>query len=523
MSSMNAGSILSEPSNAFAEFFGLPLGYVSLIMALALGVFVFSRSYFTTAQREDYGLNDYLQRLRWISRIERLYRRGLLRCLRRLDGWLGEPRTALRVNKEHSELRGWRLQRWFNPNPWTGALYDRCLFLAVLYPILAFIVWWIISGNGALGGVILIDPLPGWQRALTFVGLILCFGLLWYANRTSGWKSNLAVVVATVVAVVIAVAGALVAAAVAVAGAVALALARNYFAGALAGAVASVSVVAGAVAVDVAGIVDFSVAVAGVGGVAAIVFYGWLMSRLPERGVLIRSGFWASFLLNGGCLYGLSTEFTEESRIILLFLGVLPLVNAPLDWLSLGLTRGLLRAVFWRIVPRIWRWCAGIFDAGLAFGLMFVLVAVVIGVVSLLNAAAIAGGGPPLVDIPGVLAAIRTDPRNPTHYWVYFLFFSTLIPTVIHLGVALVGLFTYLGAKLGEVVAFVTRVRAKGSADSYLKLTAPLTVTVVTCAGGLLIGLLFQHYSALGVPFLWLAETLLDTAEGLANWVGSNF
>ena len=87
---------------------------------------------------------------------------------------------------------------------------------------------------------------------------------------------------------------------------------------------------------------------------------------------------WVIFIAYAGLLHQLGEQSNEQGNAYLLFLGVLPLLNAPLDWLSLGLTRGLLRAVFWRVGS--WSVCLGISVVSLviAFSSMFGLVAVVI-------------------------------------------------------------------------------------------------------------------------------------------------
>ena len=96
--------------------------------------------------------------------------------------------------------------------------------------------------------------------------------------------------------------------------------------------------------------VVFAVAVAfGVAfAVAATFLYVWLLNQFPKIPPVIYGAFWWTVLIAyARLLYKLGKQHHELGNALLLFLGVLPLLNAPLDWLSLGLTRGLLRAVFW--------------------------------------------------------------------------------------------------------------------------------------------------------------------------------
>ena len=202
------------------------------------------------------------------------------------------------------------------------------------------------------------------------------------------------------------------------------------------------------------------------GAVAGAFLYEWLLNQYPKISPVVRGIFWWVVLIAyAGLLYQLGEQSNEGSNALLLFLGVLPLLNAPLDWLSLGLTRGLLRAVFWRVGSWYVRLGISVVDLVIAFSLIFGLVAVVIAGVSALNYFAIAGGGRTLIDLPKTLMAIRTNPTDSAHYWVYFLFFSTLVPTVIHLVAGLFGVFAALGEALESLVDKVIELRKEGGID----------------------------------------------------------
>ena len=415
-------SLIKEFLNPIADFFGIPWWYVLLTASLVILAFRTSRTYFKTEKSDDQGLKGFLGFLRRLSRFTEIYHWGLLRCLRALDGWVGEPLTELHQSRQHP---GWR--RWLGSNPWTGRTYDFCLKLALLYPLLALLGFWGFTNNGVLGGVTLLEPALWWQRTLLFVALTVIAGLFWWGNRLDGWKSWLVLAFA--------------------------------FAGAFAVAFAFASAFAGrfrwrcrcrfrwrfrfAFARCRCRSLSLAFAVAGAFAVAVAVAwsYEWLLEHRPKMALIVRGVFWVLvFVAYVVVLCELGGKATDYGNAILLFLGVLPLLNVPLDWLSLGLTRGLLRVALWEakarfiVLIRVGIW--GL-DIGLAFGLMFALVVVVIGGISLLNWSAIAGGGSPLIHLPHTLQAIEDNPTGSAHYWVYFLFFSTLVPTVFHLGVAL--------------------------------------------------------------------------------------
>ena len=117
---------------------------------------------------------------------------------------------------------------------WTAPAFDRCLLLALIYPIATIVFIWAISGHvgpaeAAMG---LKAGTPGWRRAVVAALIPLSLYGYWQFMRAQGWRQKLAW---------LAVAGALV-----VAGA----------AGALGGALAV------AVALGGAGAIGFAVAFA---------------------------------------------------------------------------------------------------------------------------------------------------------------------------------------------------------------------------------------------------------------------
>src|SRR5262249_58832436 len=112
-----------------------------------------------------------------------------------------------------------------------------------------------------------------------------------------------------------------------------------------AGAVAVAFAVA--VAVAVAGAGAFAVAVAGAvaGAVAvAVAILSDIAIRNQRQGIFLALYLFAMIILCLGLVPLLSP--LETWRLVgplLLFLGLLTLINAPFDWASLGLTRALLR------------------------------------------------------------------------------------------------------------------------------------------------------------------------------------
>jgi hypothetical protein len=99
------------------------------------------------------------------------------------------------------------------------------------------------------------------------------------------------------------------------------------------------------------------------------------------------------------CLYNIKNT---NYMLLLLFWLLLPLVNAPLDWISLGVTRGLLQAV--RVGQHSGMKALGFASADLLLALvfLFLITALLVGVTALGNGVA----GKTLVDIGGILQQV---------------------------------------------------------------------------------------------------------------------
>jgi hypothetical protein len=111
-----------------------------------------------------------------------------------------------------------------------------------------------------------------------------------------------------------------------------------------------------------------------------------------------------------------------------LFLGLLSLLNAPFDWLSVGLTRALLhRGVELR---GWWPYAWATVDAVLSLVPLVLLAGVMVIGIQAFDLAATHGGGEPTLPLGPLFDGIASHPAN---WWVYALLLSTLIPSVTNL------------------------------------------------------------------------------------------
>ena len=210
-----------------------------------------------------------------------------------------------------------------------------------------------------------------------------------------------------------------------------------------------------------------------------------------------------------------------EFLLLIMFFALLPLANAPLDWLSLGLTRGLLRKGL-ALGGTWWIFVISIADILAAGGLMFPLAAVTAATVSLANWAAVSGGGEALVPVLPLLRGMGNNPTDPAFYWVYLMLFSTLIPSIIHIIGGLVGLalacleLVFNSARRAQ--EFIeTEPGEDVTKDTMIRYIYP----AVAATGVMGLVSLFWLTGAAAQPavavLFWFAQGLLGTAEWAAG------
>ena len=133
----------------------------------------------------------------------------------------------------------------------------------------------------------------------------------------------------------------------------------------------------------------------------------------------------------------------NQAVFFMLTMGVLPLVNAVFDFASVGLTRYLLRL---GLEQKRAAWPAvldGLGGIAIFFALGCTLIAFVTFVVP--------ADGVPLVDLTQLFADMRRAPGD--YIWLMVTLFSTLIPTLLHLSVAVLTLGLQYPAGVRNFVA----------------------------------------------------------------------
>jgi hypothetical protein len=316
----------------------------------------------------------------------------------------------------------------------TWRLYDAALLIAVAYPIMLLVGQWIVTGqDGRIGGFVLLEAAPFWWDRAVVVGVLVLLILSFVARKLASASPH---------RVVRQVADGLPIGAVAVAAAIAIAFAGPFagavafvgafaFAGGFAGAIAFVGAFAFAGGVASAGAFAFAgaflVAVAGAGAGAVAVEY------LDKRGRPRAARAMVTLAVALGVIGALAfldfTALSDDRRALFVFLAVLPLLNALFDTLSYAVTLTLMRRGLRSAWPFLW----GLLDLAIACGLFLALGMTLVVVIHGLNLLA----GVPLIDLPALFAGVHDDPRAYT--WLYLMLFSTIVPTLLHAGLSLLG------------------------------------------------------------------------------------
>lgn len=225
-----------------------------------------------------------------------------------------------------------------------------------------------------------------------------------------------------------------------------------------------------------------------------------------------------------GIVYWLGTveNIRKEYLPVLLFFGLLPLVNAPFDWVSLGVTRSLLYNITDKVhngfVAVLW----SLFDILIALLLLLgIVVASTIVIAGANHLFQLGGHYEFIIDLNNIFSDLRNNPYDSRYWWLYMIFLSTLVPTIIHLIVAAWAVVMWVPSKILDGMG-------TGWADDQMKNDFPkllgttlyFSVFLPIAVLSPIILLYFFHvmFFQEGYAFV-IGETLLDSMEALAMFV----
>jgi hypothetical protein len=403
---------------------------------------------------------------------------------------------------------------------WTAPAFDRCLMLALIYPIATiFLIWAIGAHMSAQTGFGLLDKAPVWYRLFGAVTVLGQFALFWKARRSESWIGFLWRFVCGVCLGIIGFnfVGVLAffgAVAVAKEGVAAFTFAFVFTIGLIAG-----GVVIGRGASDgtfiAADVLAFGLALAAARAV------GFIAELAVSRS---RQGLFQSvltILMISACLVATytSSPFWNWTLLgpLLAFLCLLTLINAPFDWASLGLTRALLRRGLER--GGWWPYVLAFVDALAAAFIIALLAITMVIAVQTFDHLAEHSGGPTARVLPleKLFDGMAAQPSAPEYWWVYALLLSTMIPSLLNLMIGGVSLLRGIPGLPALLLRFMPASKAVPLFNREL-LALALTCQLFI---GAFLGLLAQFVLAIGVIFYvlpWMGLELLDTARAVAEF-----
>jgi hypothetical protein len=472
----------------------------------------------------------------------RIYADWLTRFLDAVDRFFGDAGVADRTLFP----RAFGLK---TPAPlWTAPAFDRCLLLALAYPIATIYLIWAASGRvgpaeTALSLPFDTQPFERWAFAAT--GGLLAFSF-WRVTRFARRKSVAWPIAVSTFALAV------------------LLMFGYHFAGTEAGSGAYVGITIAVVAAT-GGAVLRTDAGTGPGIIAGILFFpvaaviftigrgaigdphGPVGNTLFMAGLVTVTGAfsftvaslnnyfvkyqWQGIFLSIHVLamivlcLGAAELVLLQSRPVdwndlgpsLLFLGLLTLINAPFDWASLGLTRALLRRGL--ELGGWWPYFLAIVDAILAAVIIATLaVTMVIGVQAFDNLAEHSGGTDArILPLEELFDGITENPGAPEYWWAYALLFSTMIPSLLNL---MIGGASFIRGVPGLPSLLLRFMPAGKAVPPFDRQWLALVLTSQLFLGASL-GIAAQAFLAIVVIFHilpWFGLELLDTARDVAEF-----
>jgi hypothetical protein len=153
--------------------------------------------------------------------------------------------------------------------------------------------------------------------------------------------------------------------------------------------------------------------------------------------------FWGLFLFIAAAFYIGLARFPPRSSTfpvlapILLYCGLLPTLNAPFLWLSVGITRAFL----WLGLEKKgwWPYIFALVDAALAVVMLVLLVAIMVVGVQTLNLMAVYGGEKPILALDPLLRTVNFGAKGSSFqaadWWAYTLMFLAMVPSLMNLAI----------------------------------------------------------------------------------------
>lgn len=314
---------------------------------------------------------------------------------------------------------------------WSVKLFDRVIFLAFLYPVGAALISWAVVGDAGPAGVVLglKSGVPLWSRSLV---LFTCFLVPVVSRQVFTFIDQKSIFITVVITIAFVVPAPV---------SVSLVFALIF---ALVIAVDLPFSFALTFTIPLTFVLAVPFAFAFTLAFASIVSVVLIFAIRANNRILYSISYGLLVVSCGIAMYILYPEnpepgdlrLIENSKAILIYLFSIPIVNSLFNFVSIGTTRKLLRCRLeaGNAFRRIGWSCLDCIMAILITALLMLAMSCYIEILNRL-------ASQPLLPIEPIHEAIKLNPWDPKNYWIYITLLSTLIPTFIHLSLALIAGF----------------------------------------------------------------------------------
>ncbi len=411
--------------------------------------------------REREAADGLRERLEQGGGAGKIYEKALTRFLNAVDRFFGDADPA--VKTLWPRAFGYRGQAPF----WTTPAYDRCLLIALLYPLLILLFVWTFTGEVGPGESALGFPtdLPWWRRLMLLSAIMIASVSLWIQMSYNEWRIKIATIFSFSFAF-----------------SIGFSSIDNFtilFIISYCGASVIGFYRQGGIAVLFSIIVIILNIILQYKHIQTVnIYYFYTYATLILMLLIVFIGFYGlhfhtenskshrlfimiifHIILIGIC-FGTPIYFADQPAWpsvggMMLFIGLLTLVNAPFDWLTIGLTRALIRRGI--ELKRWWPILLASIDLILAAIVVMFLAITMLLAVQLFDTLAVNAGGTPILGVEKVLndLADREMRTHPEYWWLYATLFSTLIPSIINVAIGALsimrgssGFHRYVAAKM---------------------------------------------------------------------------
>ncbi len=225
-----------------------------------------------------------------------------------------------------------------------------------------------------------------------------------------------------------------------------------------------------------------------------------------------------------------------EGGSMIIFMALLPAINGPIDWFSLGITRKLVELVSrepegryaWFDIPVFGELLTA--SAILANVVVALLLAIIVALTTAGGAALFVrlqvwGHTQALFSATAIIRSIRTDPTAMEYWWIYAMMCWTLLPTAFHFTSFTGALFARVLKPIGasSVLAKLLNDADKKDkvAERVVATALPSLFLALVRAGPGLFALAFlvvDHEEALDVLHRVLFLVWMDAPRNFADW-----